>query len=54
MRVGNRMDFKRNTIAKTQLKEVKHDDFMSFLKQKQELVRNTSKTIEGEDKRMLS
>ena len=45
---------KRNTKEKHQLQEVKHDDFISFLKKKQEMVRNSSQMIEGEDRKMLS
>ena len=54
MQVRTRFDLKRHTVAKNPIKEVKHDDFMSFLKQKQELVRNASQTFEAEDKKMLS
>ena len=42
-------DSKRKTFSKAPIKEVKHEDFMSFLKEKQELLQNSSKELEKDD-----
>mgnify|MGYP000023520353 CR=1 FL=1 len=39
-------DPKKKNFAKAPIKEIKHDDFMSFLKEKQELLQHSSKNLD--------